>query len=100
MKPSNVLNIESLDNEWRDKDSIMLHACFQLLKDCVDHENLLECHVDWNSTEKLRLAKIEIIALYQWWLAYTETGVPNWETNNLENIMLKRLIDIRWALWT
>lgn len=100
MKPSNVLHIKSLNSEWRDKDSIMLHACFQLLKDCVEQENLLECHLDWSNTEKERLAKIEIIELYQWWLSYSEADVPNWDANNIENIMLKRLIDVRWALWT
>ncbi len=78
----------------------MLHACFQLLKDCVEEENIFECHLDWDSTEEYRLAKSEIIELYQWWLSYADTGLPDWETNNIENKMLKRLIDIRWALWT
>ncbi len=100
MKPSNILHIKSLNSEWCDKDNIMLHACFQLLKDCVEQENLFECHLDWDSTEDYRLAKSEIIELYQWWLSYIETGLPDCETNNFENKMLKRLIDIRWALWT
>jgi hypothetical protein len=33
MEPSNILKIDTLDDSWRDKDSVMLHACFQLLKD-------------------------------------------------------------------
>lgn len=28
MQPSNKLSIDTLDKEWRDKDIVMLHACF------------------------------------------------------------------------
>jgi len=53
MEPSNILKIDTLDKNWRDKDSVMLHACFQLLKDCVEKENLLdETITDWNADEK------------------------------------------------
>jgi len=36
MEPSHTLKIETLNEQWRDKDSVMLHACFQLLKDAVE----------------------------------------------------------------
>lgn len=36
MEPANVLKIESLPASWRDKDDVILHACFQLLKDFVE----------------------------------------------------------------
>lgn len=38
VQPANILKIESLSDEWRDKDLILLHACFQLLKDFFEKE--------------------------------------------------------------
>jgi hypothetical protein len=100
MKPSDILKIETLDGNWRDKDSVMLHACFQLLKDCVEKENLLNGHTDWGADEKHRKAKIEIEELYNWWLSYTESDIPDEEQYEIETNMLVRLVAIRWALWT
>lgn len=99
MKPSNILKIDTLDENWRDKDSIMLHACFQLLKDCVEKENLLDGHTDWDTDEKHSLAKKEIEELYNWWLSYTESDVPDDEAYKIETKMLIRLVKARWALW-
>ena len=100
MEPGNILKIDSLDEDWRDKDSLMLHACFQLLKDCVEKENLLNGHTDWNSDDRNRLAKKEIEELYNWWLSYVESDIPDDESYEIETKMLARLINVRWALWT
>jgi hypothetical protein len=100
MQPSNVLRLERLSEDWRDKDSILLHACFQLLKDCVEKENLLTCHIDWDADNPHRHAKAEIEALYQWWLSYKEPTLPDQGSFDIENQMLTRLINVRWALWT
>ncbi|MCP4322307.1 MAG: hypothetical protein GY787_10750 [Alteromonadales bacterium] len=99
MEPSNSLKIESLNDQWRDKDSVMLHACFQLLKDTVEEEKLFEI-IDWDVDEKTRSTKQEITELYNWWLTYKESVVPEPEEISEQNRMLHRLIDIRWALWT
>jgi len=99
MQPANVLNIESLGDGWRDKDTVLLHACFQLLKDCVEKEKLLSGHTDWDADAKHRSAKVEIEALYQWWLTYTEPELPDQDSFELETQMLTRLINVRWALW-
>lgn len=99
MQPSNTLKIESLNQSWRDKDSILLHACFQLLKDCVEKENLLSGHADCEADDKHRLAKVELEDLYFWWLSYREPEIPSDESYQLENQMLIRLIQVRWALW-
>jgi hypothetical protein len=42
-----VLKIESLPSakEWIDRDEIMLHSCFQILKDCVEKEKV-DTHCD------------------------------------------------------
>ena len=98
MQPSNILKIDTLNNEWRDKDSVMLHACFQLLKDFVEDEVSIG-NTDWNTDEKHRGAKVEIDDLYNWWAKYSESDIPNEENPGIENDMLIRLIKVRWALW-
>ena len=37
-----ILKIDSLPNakQWVDRDHIMLHACFQILQDCVEKEKV------------------------------------------------------------
>lgn len=99
MEPSNKLKIESLNEEWRDKDTVMLHACFQLLKDTVEKERLFEV-TNWDVDEITRATKQELETLYYWWLTYEEPIVPEPEEISEQNKMLHRLIDIRWALWT
>jgi len=100
MEPANLLKIKTLDNGWCDADSLLLHACFQILKDFVENEKAFECHVDWEYDQKHTLAKTEILELYHWWKSYEEKDIPEKEVHLTENNMLKRLIDIRWALWT
>ncbi len=100
MEPSNILKIDSLSEEWCDKDSVMLHACFQLLKDFIEKEDIQHSRNDWNADEKHIAAKSEIDELYNWWASYSESGVPDEDSFELENSMLIRLIKVRWALWT
>ena len=61
-----ILKIDSLPNakQWIDRDHIMLHACFQILQDCVEKEKVdthcnYEVHKDF--VDEVRL-------LYKWWL--------------------------------
>ena len=42
----------------------MLHACFQLLTDCIEDEELFTGHVDWNHDEEHKNAKKELEELY------------------------------------
>lgn len=101
MEPGNILTIDSLDKGWRDKDSVMLHACFQLLTDCIEKEKLLTGHIDWEADDKHREAQKELHELYSWWQSYKEEDIPeNKKKYQEENQMLIRLINIRWALWT
>jgi hypothetical protein len=104
MEPANILRIESLGTGWRDKDSVMLHACFQLLKDCIENESLLSGHVDWDHDAKHREAKRELEILYEWWgrkiVDHDSNDVLSSQRFNEENAMLARLIAVRWALWT
>lgn len=106
MKPANILKISTLDKEWSDKDIVLLHACFQLLTDCIEKENLLKT-TDWNQDEDFEKAKIEIDELYNWWTnrlkAEKDSQIdPIWTENqyDIDTEMLIRLVKIRKYLWT
>lgn len=106
MQPGNVLRIKTLDEEWCDKDRILLHACFQLLTDCVEEEKLYEL-TDFEHTAVSKKVKKEIDGLYHWWKTRvsSEKNVQNNENETEEqykedNEMLIRLINIREHLWT
>ncbi len=107
MKPSNILEITSLDDGWCDKDHVLLHACFQLLVDFVEKEMLPQDYPDWEATPETSNARKEIEALYTWWQEWKKEE-SNKSTSfredekryHKENEMLKRLIDVRMFLWT
>ncbi|EDN70035.1 hypothetical protein BGP_4671 [Beggiatoa sp. PS] len=106
MQPSNILNIESLDEEWTDKDIVLLHACFQLLVNCVEQESLLNGHTDWDYNEEFKRDKQILEELYQWWLErkIQDTNEQIDELNDKQyqkdNEMLIKLISVRHRLWT
>ena len=107
MQPSNVLHINSLDEGWRDKDDVLLHACFQLLTDFVEKEMLVQDYPDWDATDQTKNARKEIEALYAWWQEWknddshkTSSFREDEKQYYKENQMLKRLIDVRMFLWT
>jgi len=101
MEPANVLKIESLPNGWRDKDDVIFHACFQLLKDFVEQEKEIIKQIDWKHTEEIKNAKEEIDFLYNWWLERVKEEDSLEEKQYLEdNRMLIRLIEIRKHLWS
>lgn len=45
-----ILEIESLppSDVWVDRDFVMLHSCFQILKDCVEQEHV-DTHVNYEA---------------------------------------------------
>jgi hypothetical protein len=106
MEPSNILQVTTLSDGWCDKDVVMLHACFQLLTDCIEKENLLTGNTDWNADEEHKKARKDIEELYQWWL--DRKGKSNSEKfNDLDrtqynenNEKLIKLIKVRQYLWT
>jgi len=100
MESGNILKIDSLDEGWRDKDTVVLHVCFWLLKDCVEKESLLDGRVDWEAGEMHRLARKEIKDIYNRWLFYEGPGDPNaGESYTGEAQILLPLIKIGWELW-
>ena len=104
-QPANVLHITTLDAGWRDKDAVLLHACFQLLTDFLVEEALLP--TNWDQSAEYRHAKAKIDALAAWWTqraAAEEAGAVDaiWSPGQYEtdNQMLVRLIQVRQYLWT
>ena len=103
MEPANILKIESLSDGWRDKDEIILHACFQLLKDFIEKEKEIIEQIDWKHDKEIEKAKAEIDFLYNWWMKrfHDEEDFNNLTQRYEEdNQMLKRLVDVRKYLWS
>ena len=107
MEPANQLNISTLSENWCDKDIVMLHACFQILTDCIEKEQLFTGHVDWTHDELYINAKREMEELYVWWKERVKKDQgdeidPVWteKQHDQDTEMLIRLIKIRGFLWT
>lgn len=100
MEKGNVLKIASLPSDWVDKDIVLLHACFQLLKDYIEREES-QIPIDWNQTQEYQSAKTEIYLLYEWWINRPdETNELDRQQFEIDTEMLVRLIKVRGFLWT
>jgi len=62
-----TLKIKTLDNEWHDKDNVILHAVFQLLADFMEKEKPGK-HCNWSHDAAHRKAWKELQKLYVWWM--------------------------------
>ena len=93
-----VLKIDSLPSQkeigWIDRDHIMLHACFQLLEDCVNKEKV-DTHCDYKAHKK---QIDEVRALYNWWVIRKLNN--DFDDDDQDDKMLIRLMKIRTFLWT
>lgn len=107
MKKPKKLKIKSLKHwAWADKDTVILHACFQLLTDFVEKENIDIHPYQWTHDENVRTIRAEIDTLYKWWKSYLSKirkgkidSIKENEIYKSENEMLIRLINIRHHLW-
>ena len=88
-----TLKINSLPDKevWIDKDIIMLHACFQILQDCVEEEKV-DTHCDYEAHKDF---VDEVRFLYNWWLVRKDSL-----SSDEDDEMLIRLMKIRTSLWT
>lgn len=66
MKGNKLVITTLKPRQWCDKDTVLLHAAFQILVDFVEKEDPYEI-ADWNYDEESKKAWKEIIALYKWW---------------------------------
>jgi hypothetical protein len=109
-----VLNLKDPRNGyrwgWHDRDGLMLIACFKLLSGFVEKEMSQNCYYS-EATEHCpewdrRAEQAEILALYKWWNEDRPKKMmdPNYVWNHVDDeedqAMLKRLIEIREALWS
>lgn len=92
-----LLEISTLPpkEEWVDADEVMLHACFEILKECVDKEGVLD-HVNPETNQKKWIEEVK--ALYNWWEKRRVT--PGEPADPKDSEMLSRLMEIRTSLWT
>ena len=61
------LKIHTLNKgQWYDRDTILLHAAFQVLADFIEQEKPDEI-VDWQHDELHSNAWSELTQLYRWW---------------------------------
>lgn len=100
MKPGNLIQLKELNPEWEEIDTMMLFACFTLLEKFIVEEMHL---TDWQLTPNTKLAKQEIDDLYTWWKVRKDNFLKGEEIEQQEvedTEMLKRLIDIRFYLWS
>lgn len=97
-----ILKIKSLPSakSWLDRDIIMLHACFQILEDCVELEKVDE-HVNYDAHKDF---VDEVRFLYQWWkkrkAQEDDSTIDDLVQMKEDDEMLIRLIKIRGCLWT
>ena len=94
-----ILKIDSLPSakQWIDKDHIMLHACFQILQDCVEKENV-DTHWDYEINKAHKDFVDEVRLLYKWWVKRKNDDL--FDNDDEDNEMLDRLMKIRQELWT
>jgi len=72
----------------------MLHACFQILQDCVEKEG-----VDTHCNYKVHKDFVdEVRLLYRWWLKRKSNN--SFDNDDEDDNMLDRLMKIRLSLWT
>lgn len=92
-----ILKIESLPSakQWVDRDEIILHSCFQILKDCVEKEEV-DTHCDYEFHKEF---VDEVRFLYEWWSKRSESKCQD-DDDDDDDAMLLRLMKIRKSLWT
>jgi hypothetical protein len=78
-----ILKINTLKDDWHDKDHVLLHAAFQLLTDFIEQEHP-DRITDWNADKSSKQAWREITSLYNWW----KKKRPAWESP-LDNKQLR-----------
>jgi hypothetical protein len=101
----NTIRIESLPPTWSDRDEVLLHGAFQVLKDFVEKEDPFELFdASWHKSEWL-----EIRNLYTWWTIIRparedyniHTSLDTRDKYDKEDEeMLVKLVKLRSFLWT
>lgn len=94
MRNLKIESLPSVKDGWVDRDDIILHACFQALKDYIEKEKG-DTHCNYKAHKEF---VDEIRFLYKWWKKRVKRGRSDDESE--DNEMLIRLMKIRTSLWT
>ncbi len=117
----NVVYVKTLPPTWMDRDTVLLHAAFQILTDFVEKEKPFD-HFDTENSPNKR-EWVELRALYVWWgkvrpvridlldaidMAgnkptredYSNASEQEDDWDREDDKMLHRLIRIRGIMWT
>ncbi len=94
------IKLKYLEKGWCDNDIVMLHACFQLLEDCVEQEDIFNVIV-WDNSSDLLEVKHKIKKLYDWWKSrLTADNFVSSDQYDEDSNKLIELIKLRGYLWT
>jgi hypothetical protein len=94
----NIVVCRDLPVTWMDRDHILLHANFQVLKDFVEKEKPFE-HFDTENSHN-KEGWLEVKRLYDWWEQRRLLKDEPDDQYDIDNSMLTRLIAVRKHLWT
>lgn len=108
--PYNVVKIKTLDRSWNESDEMLIHSCFQILTDFVEHqcmpsshaqlvpfniEEQMESYKDWPEKDKEPMRKgleeqnrvtQEILDLYNWWKKREAFRLANDPLNEIDEL--------------
>jgi hypothetical protein len=95
MRNLKIESLPSVKNEsWIDKDFIILHACFQCLRDFVEKEDAFMFSPEEDENTQI------LHELYDWWMIRKDEGYELDEIpTNKDDEMLIKLMKIRSWLW-
>ena len=93
-----TINIRSLEDDWIDRDEIILHVCFEMLRESIENERLFAHHDLPEGIEK------QMSDLYEWWKLrkgqIDSDAYPEPECQyDIDNDKLIELVHLRKYLW-
>jgi hypothetical protein len=94
----NVIKISTLNRHWHDRNEILEHTIFQILRDFINKE-LRNGHIELGDEET---ELMNILDWWDWYRNYIDT-VNYDEEQELKKVLegkLKRIIELRGYMWT
>lgn len=94
----NVVKISTLNRHWHDRNEILEHTIFQILRDFINKE-LKIGHIELGDEET---ELMNILDWWDWYRNYIDT-VNYDEEQELKKVLegkLKRIVELRGYMWT
>jgi hypothetical protein len=102
----NVVVCHALPPTWVDRDTLLLHAAFQILADFIEKEEPWEFKASWMELNQSYGGKKandwqRIQILYRWWKVRLKSELDDEDAQRKEDTaMLHRLVNLRGYFWT